>query len=115
VNENKNSLRVENVLERGDAWRMSIFLKGLGLIFILIAIAWNVFIFVDAIGFDVGEHLTPACRTFREIAGIEFVVVAFLAQLIIFSVLIWISRSWLLAILSVCPFGVLSHRKSVRA
>jgi hypothetical protein len=105
VIENKNSLEVKNaVLERGGTWHISILLKGIGLFFIFLAIAWNVFIFVDAVGFDFGEHLTPACRTFRKIAGIEFVIAAFVAQLVIASILIWISRSWLLAILSVFPF-----------
>lgn len=105
MTENEKSVEVEEaVLQRDHAWRIWIFLKGIGLSFILIAITWNVFILVDAIGFDVGEHLTPACRTFRKIAGIDFVVFAFLAQLMIFSILIWISRSWLLGIVSVFPF-----------
>ncbi|MCC6780271.1 MAG: hypothetical protein IT537_27155 [Hyphomicrobiales bacterium] len=90
--------------EGNDIWRMSIFVRGIGLFLILMAIAWNVFILVDAMNFDVGEHLTPACRAFQEIAGFDFIIFAFLAQLIIFLILIWFLRSWLFVILSVLPY-----------
>src|SRR5262245_11560036 len=86
-------------------------LKGIGACFISIAIVWNIFILIDAIGFELGEHLTPLCRGFRASIGFSFEIAAFLVQLVTFSILIWKVRSWLLGCLSVFPFWVVFASK----
>ena len=95
---------VESVLDASGVWWSSIFLRRIGVFLLLMAVAWNIFILVDAINFDVGEHWTPACRTFQEIVGFNFAIFAFLAQAMIFVVLNWLLRSWLFAVLAVFPY-----------
>jgi hypothetical protein len=96
----------EAVVGHGNAWRLPL-LKGAGLSFILVAIALNAYLLVDAIAFEMGENQTPTCGIFRETTGFDFVILAFAAQVITSSVLAFALRSWLFCILSVFPFWVI--------
>jgi hypothetical protein len=86
---------------------VSIFMKGIVALFVVAAAAWNVFFLIDAVSFDMGENISPACGAFHAFTGVRFLAFAFLAQLIICSVLIAVYRSWLIVILSVLPFWAL--------
>lgn len=82
----------------------SLALRCAGYLFISAAILWNAFILVDAVSFDLGETMTPACRSFRAIAGFDLVILAFAAQAVFFGLLVAVSRSWWWALPSVFPF-----------
>jgi hypothetical protein len=106
TNRTTDSDREKPSVESQNA-RRAMLAKGIGISFIVIGIALNIYTFIDAIRFDMGEQLAPACGSFREIFGFDLLIVAFLAQITVCLVLILISRSWLVAILSVFPFWAL--------
>jgi hypothetical protein len=89
-----------------SAHRTTLALKAVAIIFIAAAIAWNIYILIDAINFELGEHLTSTCRIFRSTLGIDLFSFAFFVQFAIWIVLILAYRSWLIAILGVFPFWV---------
>ena len=89
-----------------SAQRTTLALKGAAIVFIAAAIAWNAYILVDAINFELGEHLTSTCRIFRSTLGIDLFSFAFFVQFAIWIVLILAYRSWLIAIVGIFPFWV---------
>jgi hypothetical protein len=91
--------------DRANPDRAPVLIKQLGLFAVLLAaVALNVFLLFDAASFEFGEHLTPTCFAFRRATGFNLVALVFLVQLSIFSSWFLLSRSRMVAILSVFPY-----------
>ncbi len=74
-----------------------------------LAVALNIWLFADALQFELGEHLAPSCRAFAAAIGVGVVTAAFVAQAASLAVAVAVWRSWIWAFVLLVPFWALVY------
>jgi hypothetical protein len=88
---------------------LQISLKGLGFALLIVLFAANVFVLHDAVNFEMGEKLGPACTYIRREVGIHPALLFFAIQLAPLAVLSIYLRSWFVFSLSVVPLWLVLY------